>query len=134
MEQEFLKFTVSIYDYKEDVSIPITTNSIQQVNKTTELLSQKYLKNFQAFFRQLMLVEKSTETNQTNFVRNLMTNQSKRFGNLMDLFLSYDVVLKFGNPSNFDRNSFFTLSSFQMVDKFKHTIRFAKVKNFSQVV
>jgi len=120
LEQEFLKFTISIYDYKENVSIPVKTDDILQKNKTSELTSQKYLKNFQAFFRQLMLVPKNEEKNPTLFVEKIMDDQSKRFGVWMDLFMSYDVVLKFGNPSFFDRRAFFSLSSLNMVDKIKY--------------
>jgi len=97
-EKEFLEFSNSIYDidYQKDA---INYSEPSNVNK-----------NFQFLFRKLMEVP-SNYLNLTNdeFYKQSATYQNQSIVSILDDFLNFDVLFKFGNPTQYNRyyyNSF----------------------------
>ena len=96
-EKKFLDFSKSIYDYKDPLEG-----------------SAKSYGNFQMLFTSLMKVPSiSDNLSVTNYDRLILLQNSQiiNFGNIIKSFLEYDVLIKFGNPSNFDRNLFYSFSN-----------------------
>ena len=116
-EKEFLNFSKSVYDYTD--TIPPTLNfnvsDLTQENVTTlnstETPSDKAYKNFQQLMRELMKVQTPVGTTPQTLFENITNSQNETFQTVIKNFLDYNVVFKYGNPSGFDRRSFFTFSS-----------------------
>lgn len=107
-EQEFLKFSVSTKDVEKDVvSGPSSVN-----------------KNFQFLIQELLTID--TPDNQMpseDYVKKVSESQAIKITDTLQTFLNYDVVLRYGNPSNFDRKlwgSFTTLPANRVFDPFTY--------------
>lgn len=98
-EQEFLNWC------KPDTDINLGFESVT-FNQNPVNLNSTY-RNFQSFFKSLMLVpvKKDSETEETYF-NNLIVEQYKAFQNNVAAFLQYDVIFRYGNPSNYNRRIF----------------------------
>ena len=113
-EKEFLNFCISAK------------------NATTQDLSSNNFvnKNFQALFQELLTVDKvDNQLAVTDYVKTVSDTQSIKITNTLSSFLNYDVVLRYGNPSNFNRKlygSFTTRTTDRVVDGFTYN---AYVKN-----
>lgn len=124
-EYEFLNFSKSIYDYED--TIPPTLNfSISDLTQqnvstlsSTESLSEKSFKNFQQLMRELMKINKPTGTSPTDLLNSCIVSQNATFDSVLKNFLLYDVVLKIGNPSGFNRRTFYTFSTQFIADPIK---------------
>lgn len=98
-ENEFLNFSKPI----TDIELGIETSSLYQ---STSDLNAKF-KNFQFLFGSLMKVEGNVDnTPIQNFFQDSINNQISGFSNKIKDFLEYDVLLKYGNPSNYKRRVF----------------------------
>ena len=51
-------------------------------------------------------------------INELQTSQIKNFTNIINSFINYDVLLRYGNPSNFDKNLFYSFSSKEIQNPF----------------
>jgi hypothetical protein len=96
-ESEFLKFTISVYDYDVD-------------KNSTETDTQKSFKNFQALMRNMMKITNTTSSD-TQLVKDVQSKQLIGINNLLSQFLNYDVYFKLGNPSSFNKQLFYTFSN-----------------------
>ena len=105
-EQEFLNFSRSIYDYK----------TLVPSDKNVETESEKSYKNFQLLMRELLVVEKPSTLNSEGMINSVIEKQKTNFQGILTNFLEYNVVLKMGNPSMFDRRTFLTFSTKFLVD------------------
>jgi len=87
-EQEFLKFCLSSKDAStEDVSGQSFVN-----------------KNFQFLMQEMLTVDAiDNQLPYEDYVNRLADAQAIKITNTIQTFLNYDVVFRFGNPSNFDR-------------------------------
>ena len=106
-EEEFLKFSESVVDIK-------TGDVIQApFNKSITDANAPY-KNFQFFMRNMMKVPKklSSETEETYF-NNLPTTQFSIIQKQIENFLSYDVLLRMGNPYQYNKRVFNSFLSHQ---------------------
>ena len=91
------------------------SKSMNNINVTSSVLrydvavgdSERYLKNFQLLFKTLMTIPAGAqnETNETFFL-NSINNQLSNFSSVIQKFLEFDVILKMGNPSFYDRKNF----------------------------
>jgi len=98
-EQEFLNFCKPITDI--DLGLENSQLYTSTVNPNANF------KNFQALFRDLMKVQGNTGNAPYNdFFTNSINNQLSGFSNKVKDFLQYDVLLKYGNPSNYKRRIF----------------------------
>jgi hypothetical protein len=101
-ESEFLKFSKSVYNINDVVgpSQPKVTLNVDPNDP------DRYLKNFQLMVREFMEISGPiNETNQS-YLTTAITNQSGNITTILNNFMEYDVVIKLGNPSNYDRRLF----------------------------
>ena len=115
-EKEFLNFSKSMFDYTsnqfDNTGIPNVTIS----NLTTDTTA--IFKNFQMLMKELMSVNLTTPTtsNSTKQTTNLSTQQFGKINKTLQNFLEYDVIVKYGNPGDFDRILFNTYSTVEPID------------------
>jgi hypothetical protein len=109
-ENEFLNFSRSCYDFKSTLESDVTSQG------PTDSQTQKDNQNFQLLMRKLMKVAKPTQTTPDAIITELTNLQKDNFISIMDNFLNYNVILRNGNPSNFDRRLFYTFSNQFLVD------------------
>ena len=105
-EQEFLNFSRSIYDFK----------TLVPSDKDIETESERSYKNFQLLMRELLVVEKPSTLNSDGMINSVIEKQKTTFQGILTNFLEYNVVLKMGNPSMFDRRTFLTFSTKFLID------------------
>jgi len=102
-ETEFLNFCAPQTDSSLDFSILVN-------------------KNFQTLLQELMSINVvDNQKTYENYVKDVSVAQAEKVTNTIRTFLNYDVALKIGNPSNFDRRlwgSFTTNPSNEIVDGF----------------
>lgn len=101
LEEEFLNFSRSIYDYK--TLIPGEPGA--------ETETEIAFKNFQYLMRQLMLITKPNDLTSEGLVTEVIQKQNENLQKLLSKFMEYDVVFKMGNPTMFDRRLFYTFST-----------------------
>jgi hypothetical protein len=120
-ESEFLNFSRSIYDFVETLpSFQSTTDltiskkdqqGLNEPNSFESQLSEQTFKNFQTLARQLFKVTAPTGTSPETKLSSLITNQNQTFQNILTSFMNYDVVFRYGNPSEFNKRLFYTFST-----------------------
>ena len=96
-EIEFLNFSKSRYDYNP---------------------GKDRKNNFHLLMRDLMLINTPNGSSAQNVISDIQTKQLGNIVSKLKSFLQYDVVLKYGNPGNFDRKIFYSLSSNPVVDPY----------------
>jgi len=111
-ETEFLKFSQSIYD------TPITGIT----EDTTSAVNDSVFTNFQYLMRNIFKITPPLNLNsntELEITSNLVLNNMY---NLIDKFLSFDYLLKYGNPNNFDQRIFRTFAGIgiSIVDPYKY--------------
>jgi hypothetical protein len=116
-ELQFLNFSKSVYDYTDLIPPTLQNNltdldqpSLQNLN-STETESELSFKNFQALMREMLKIKNPITTSPEDTLTDVIASQNEVFQNMLKNFLEYDVVFKYGNPSNFNRKSFFTFST-----------------------
>ena len=134
-ENEFLKFSRSVYDI--DDTIGSSSDNLQiseltqseglqnQINQSSGTVSEKNIRNFQAFMREMMKLPKITGNTGTEIVTKYQSKQFEIFNSYINQFLQFDVYFKFGNPSNYDRKLFYSFSNVPVVEAYewdKYTI------------
>lgn len=105
-ESEFLNFSRSVYDYRQTITPTQTTETETEITN----------KNFQQLMRKMFVVKKPTGTTGDLIISETINNQKLTFESYFKQFMEYDVVLKIGNPTMFDRRSFYTFSNKFIVD------------------
>lgn len=111
-EEKFLSFSKSKYDYADLV--------VEQ-NQSSQNFG-----NFQLMMSALMQVP-TPDSGQTptQVINQLQLGQMSNFASYLKSFMDAVVVMKYGNPSNFDKNLFFSFSNKIIVDPFvfeKYTV------------
>lgn len=109
LEEQFLLFSKSVYDYETNLN-----------PKPQELESEKDFKNFQSLMRLLMKIPKPTKTSPSEKINEIQENQIINFEKNFKNFIEYQVVLKYGNPSNFDKRLFYTFSNEFIQDPYSY--------------
>lgn len=104
MEEEFLNFSKSMYEYEtiQKGSLVTTTVKIDKLY----LENDGIYKNFQLLMRELMSVSKTTASNSESLTTEIQNKQLANLVSTLQNFLEFDVVLKYGNPSNYSRRLF----------------------------
>jgi hypothetical protein len=99
-EVEFQKFSKSV----DKLEIQPTTNLTY--GQQTGDPNLKF-KNFQLLFRSLMIIDNPSGgiSNESYFISSI-ESQLSNFSSSILKFLQYDVIFKYGNPSNYDRYIF----------------------------
>lgn len=120
----FLNFSKSVYDIDnsnpaEDPLLSTLSGVDSQSNSDTTY------KNFQSLIRDMMKVVKEKSNGGEDFVTKVQNAQLLSITQKIGGFLNYNVVFKYGNPSNFDRRLFQSFSDFEITDPYtweKYTI------------
>jgi len=99
-ENEFKNFSKSV----DKINLtPITDLSVGQQTGDPNLS----YKNFQLLMRSLMILDNpKSGLSDENYFLNSINNQLENFSSIILKFLEYDVIFKYGNPSNYDRYIF----------------------------
>jgi hypothetical protein len=110
LETEFLNFSRSSYD------------NISTFSSEDEFESSNNNKNFQSLMRSIMKISKptSSSTNGNSVVTEIQENQITNFSNYLTAFMEYKVVMKYGNPSNYDKKLFYTFSNQFIIDPYTY--------------
>ena len=95
-ETEFLNYSKSIYDS----------------------LDGDYLRNFQGMMRNLAKIPKTTGDTTNELVLKMQDEQVKNFNLYITNFLNYNKLIKYGNPSSYDKKLFYTFSNLSIVDPY----------------
>ena len=115
-EQEFLNFSKSM----NDMDIPVNT----QIGGSPVSLNADY-KNFQSLFKSILTVlPKAASTNETEYFNGIINTQYENLQNTLRGFLEYDVLFRFGNPSNYKRRVFDSYLSHNSVSVITDPIKF----------
>jgi len=124
-ESEFLNFSRSIYDYVDTLPPTTTTEATTNVLNTATnpdgsvgLQSDKTFKNFHYLMRELMKIKLPTGTSPETKLSEIITSQNQTFQQILTAFMNYDVVFKYGNPSEFNKRLFFTFSTRYLEEPF----------------
>jgi len=105
-EVEFLKFSKSKWEI--DLS----------PGQTRE---PKY-SNFQLLMTDIMSIEELTGDTGTEIVTNAQSKQLEKLTtSLKNFLLNNDVIIKYGNPSQFNKRLFYTFSNYNIVDPYTYT-------------
>ena len=110
LEIEFLNFSRSVYDY-DTIITSITEDETE---------SEKSYKNFQMLMRMMMKVTKPTSTVDDTIVMEIQNAQIESFKAYLSGFMNYEVVMKYGNPSNFNKKLFYTFSNKYIQDPYTY--------------
>ena len=120
-ESEFLNFSRSIYDFEDTlpntlVEQELVPGSKRKIVEITD--GERIYKNFQALMRELMKIKPPTGTSPENKLSEIITSQNQTFQQVLGAFMNYDVVFKYGNPSEFNKRLFFTFSTRYLEEPF----------------
>ena len=116
-EKEFLDFSKSVYDYEGFT--PLTTlNGVFIEPPIQDDITASY-KNFQLLMRKMMVIPKTTGDTGDQVVQKIQEIQLKQFNSYLEGFLNYDVIFKYGNPSNYDRKLFYSFSNLPFIDGYQ---------------
>ena len=117
-ENEFLNFSKSIYDTGDGIN----TNTNDVVNNISNTItldeSKKKMLNFQSFMIDMMKISKVNGQTGTDYVSNVQITQTANIVERIKNFLNFDIVFKFGNPSNYSKRLFYTFSTFEISDPY----------------
>jgi hypothetical protein len=97
-ESEFLKFSKVRYDY----------------NPKTDR------ENFHLLMRNMLLIDTPKGSSYEDVISDAQTKQTTNIVSIIKTFLQKDVVLKYGNPGNFDRKIFYSLSTIPSVNPYTY--------------
>jgi hypothetical protein len=116
-EQEFLNFSKPITNSSTADEVAQFQTSVVQVNAT--------FRNFQSLFRNLMVVPiQGKGVSDLTYFSNTIGNQYNVFQEGIKDFMNYDVLFKYGNPSNYNRRIFDSYLSHNDTQKVVDPIEF----------
>jgi hypothetical protein len=96
-EDKFLSFSKSIYDYDptKDGEYPYG--------------------NFQSLMRNLLKIQKPTGVSFEGLINDAQTKQFNNIISELGSFMNFDIAFKYGNPTDFDRQKFYSFSTTPIV-------------------
>jgi hypothetical protein len=98
-EQEFLNYSKSVYDSL----VPDDSN------------------NFQSMMRTLAKIPKTSAENSYDLILKIQNAQQQNLTSTISAFLEYSKIIKYGNPSNYNKKIFYTFSTLSIVDQYKYS-------------
>lgn len=94
-EQEFLNFSKPLSGFE-------TLQNVDEIGTSSVTLNANF-RNFQSLFKSLLTVTPSATNNENEYFQNVINVQYNNVQNTLRAFLEYDVLFKYGNPSNYKR-------------------------------
>jgi hypothetical protein len=113
-EVEFLNYSRSMYDI-QIIKSGDTTISVIDITKPN-IDNKVKEKNFQLMMVDLLKLKTPINENSKVFVKNIQEEQFKKLITNVQSFLEYDEIIKFGNPSFYDRLLFDSFSTVNFVE------------------
>jgi len=118
----FTTFTPEILDQFETQFLNFSKNSgnFESILKpyTEDDVIETRNENFQALMRELFKVPNVTGLEGGALIEKITDNQKDVFQKVIDEFMNYMVVIKVGNPSNFDKKLFYSFSTQFIQDEY----------------
>jgi hypothetical protein len=115
-EEEFLKFSKPVSD--------ITDTSVASYNNLPSEANDVF-RNFQLLFKNMMLVKPNTSNiPQETFFTKTIGEQFDVVNNQLSTFMEYDIVFKYGNPSEYNRRIFASFLSHNTTPQLVDPINF----------
>jgi|694.fasta_scaffold31207_3 hypothetical protein len=99
-------FELEFLNFCKPISNATVGSDVTTFGQSTVSLNANF-KNFQSLFKSLMTVPRKvqSETDEQYFT-NTINNQYSLFQNGIKSFMEYDIIFKYGNPSNYNRRIF----------------------------
>ena len=132
-ENEFLKFSKSIYDYEDSdnqvqtsqtldddplLLMSVARNEITNTNQSNnENNGTRDFRNFQSLMRTMLRIPKTIGSTGFEFVNKVQGEQFAVIQDILAKFLNVDATFKYGNPSNYERRLFSSFSTTPIVDR-----------------
>jgi hypothetical protein len=117
-EEEFLGFSKAISNIEEGIQTKITYD---QNNGTINAM----FRNFQLLFKNMMRVPANFEKkNDEIYFNNSVDEQFNSVLNQIETFMEYDVLFRYGNPSNYNKRIFASFLSYQGTNVVTDPIQF----------
>ena len=99
-EEQFLLFSQSVYDFESNLN-PRNPN----VNE------EESYENFQGLMRAMFKTDNPKNLTGSALINTIKESQKNNIQKILESFMGYNVVFKYGNPSNFDKKMFYTFSN-----------------------
>ena len=117
-EEEFLNFSKPISSIED--GIPLTTTYDQNSTNINSIF-----RNFQLLFKNMMKVPANlNKANDSEYFKNSISEQFGLIQNQIKTFLEYDVIFRYGNPSNYNKRIFASFLSHQGTQSVTDPIQF----------
>ena len=99
-------FEVEFLNFCKPMTNAIVGREVKTFGQSVVNLDSNF-KNFQSLFKSLMTVPTKTETEtEEQYFTNTIESQFLLFQNGVKSFMEYDIIFKYGNPSNYNRRIF----------------------------
>jgi hypothetical protein len=99
-EKQFLLFSTSVYDFESNLQ-----------PREDEITVEETYENFQGLMKTMFKTINPEGLSGSALINEIIENQKKSFQKTIETFMDYQVVFKYGNPSNFDKKMFYTFST-----------------------
>jgi hypothetical protein len=99
-EKQFLLFSKSVYDFESNLQ-----------PREEEITVEETYENFQGLMKTMFKTINPEGLTGSALINEITENQKKSFQKTIETFMDYQVVFKYGNPSNFDKKMFYTFST-----------------------
>jgi len=99
-EKQFLLFSKSVYDFESNLQ-----------PREEEITVEETYENFQGLMRTMFKTINPEGLTGSALINEITENQKKSFQKTIETFMDYQVVFKYGNPSNFDKKMFYSFST-----------------------
>ena len=99
-ENQFLLFSKSVYDFESNLQ-----------PREDEITVEETYENFHGLMRTMFKTINPEGLTGSALINEITENQKKSFQKTIETFMDYQVVFKYGNPSNFDKKMFYTFST-----------------------
>ena len=106
--------------FEKDVLDKFETEFLNYSKSVYDTLDGDYLGNFQGMMRQLAKIPKTEGNNSYELIQNIQLAQKNKINQYVTNFLNYNKVIKYGNPSSYDKRLFYTFSNLSVIDEYTY--------------
>jgi len=99
-EEQFLLFSKSVYDFESNL-----------LPRSEDIKTEEGYENFQGLLRTLFKTQNPEGLTGMAVINQITENQKNNFQKVIETFMDYKIVFKYGNPSNFNKKMFYTFST-----------------------
>jgi len=99
-ENQFLLFSKSVYDFESNLQ-----------PREEDITVEETYENFHGLMRTMFKTINPEGLTGTALITQIIENQKNNIQKTIESFMDYQIVFKYGNPSNFDKKMFYTFST-----------------------